>query len=57
MHILFRLNQNKTRTFNHIQTIDEEKKNKAKRKGRQRSFGNYNNWLIFSNNEIDQAVK
>jgi hypothetical protein len=26
MHILFRLNQNKTRTFNHIQTIGEERK-------------------------------
>jgi hypothetical protein len=43
--------------FNHIQTIAAEKKNKARRKERQRSFGNYNHWFTVLNNEINPCSK
>lgn len=45
--------------LNHVQTavLNTTEKNKRRRKGRQRSFGNYNNWLIVSNNEIADIEK
>lgn len=59
MDILFHLNQNKQECLIMYkpQCWTQQKKNKARRKGRQRSFGNYNNWLIVSNNEIADIEK